>query len=117
MDMFRFKPVIMMVADMPNRGITVLPARPARPWTQAECIHRKQPLLAIVPCGHDEIPFGILPFGETNIPPGTRSPRFSICKPFVRKRGADGDHAAALRVCPSSPDSLLPHGEKGEGAS
>ena len=71
MDMFRFKPVIMMVADMPNRGITVLPARPARPWTQAECIHRKQPLVEIVPCGHDKIPFGILSFGETNIPPGT----------------------------------------------
>ena len=71
MDTFRFKPVIMMAADMPSRVITVLPARPVHRWTQAECIHRKQRLPAIVPCGHGKIPFGILLFGETNIPPGT----------------------------------------------
>jgi len=30
-------------------------------------------------------------------------PRFSICKPFVRKRDADGDCAAAARGCSASP--------------
>lgn len=70
-DTFKFKPVIMMVGNMPSKATIALPAKLVRRWIQDGCTHRKPHHRKIALFDQGRIPFGIPLFGATNILPNT----------------------------------------------
>ena len=71
MDPFRSRPVIMMVVNTQSKATIALSAKPVQRWIQVGCIHRKPYRRKIALFGLEQIPFGILHFGVTNILPST----------------------------------------------